>query len=77
MFEQEQGISPVPLVVRADEGLLTLEPLAIGHEPQANDPQAPHHIPDSSKLSRLFFTCPMNWSATAPSMTRWSKPSVR
>src|SRR5688572_10557682 len=31
-----------------------------------------HHTWDGSKFSRPFFTSAMNWSATAPSIRRWS-----
>src|SRR5258708_3855296 len=57
---------------------------AVGGIRAASDAQASHERPDlafypisSLQFSNVFFTKAMHWSATAPSIRRWSYPSVR
>ena len=56
-----------------DQRLLQLEALGVADDAEAPDVESVQaQTPSGSKFSSVFFTCDMNSSATAPSISRWS-----
>ena len=73
MLEQQQHVPDLAGPPLLDERALQLERLAVGHAPQPADLEVLHlYSSAGSNVSSCFLTTDMNWSATAPSMIRWS-----
>jgi len=70
VLEQEQGVGRGTAPPEPHEPLLERRGLRVGDAPEKAAGQ--RHSSDSSNSWRTFFTKAKNWSATAPSTTRWS-----
>ena len=89
VLQQQQHVVHPSGATILDQPLLQLERVAIRDRAEApnvhgsrtrprleTEAVRPHTI-DSSNCSSPRLTWPMNWSATTPSIRRWSKPNVR
>ena len=71
VFEQQQHVADATGAAVVDERPLQRERVLVRDAPEPPDVQGFHRAAGSN-VSICFLTTDMNWSATAPSISRWS-----